>query len=147
METVDAIPRPSWWYQKEPFDPNFTFVIDGRVTRYMDSPIAEKYNFEPIDRFFAVGLPPEEREVRDHLLLAHTLRNRVTRWAFWWSQFFRETGNYKACRRAFNHLEVLCATSLEHRAAFLRMANGDVFPLGIRLELKKIVTRRDRIIC
>lgn len=141
---MDERPRPSWWYEKEPFDPNFTFVIDGFATRYMDSPCSEKYTFEPVDRFVEAGLPPEDREVRDHLLVAQVLRNRVTRFGFWWSQFFRETVHFRACREAFKNLEALCARSPEHRAAFLRMANGDVFPPPIRLELKKIVRRCDR---
>lgn len=137
-------PRPSWWYEKEPFDPNLTFVVDGLATRYMDSPCAEEYIFEPVDHFVSGGLPPEEREVRDHLLVAHLLRNRVTRFEFWWNQFFRETVHYKVCREAFKNLEALCARSPEHRAAFLRIANGDVFPPTIRLELSKIVRRRDK---
>ena len=118
-------------------------MINGFVTRYMDSPCSEKYSFEPIDRFVAAGLPPEEREVRDHLLVAHVLRNRITTFEFWLSQFFRETANFRTCREAFKVLESLCARSPEHRAAFLRLANGNVLPPPIRLELKKIVRRFD----
>lgn len=143
---MDDRPRPSWWYEKEPFDPNLTFVVNGLATRYMDSPCDEKYIFEPADRFVPGGLPPEEREVRDHLLVAHLLRTRVTRVEFWWSQIFRETVNFRVSRDAFKNLEALCARSPEHRAAFLRMANGDVVPPPIRLELSKIVRRRDRAV-
>lgn len=141
---MDISPRPSWWYEQEPFDPNLTFVINGLETRYIDSPCAEKYVFEPVDRFVSGGLPPAEREVRDHLLVAHLLRRRVTRLEFWWSQFFRETEKFRVCQEAFKNLESLCARSPEHRAAFLRMANGDAFPQTIRLELSKIVRRRDQ---
>lgn len=143
---MDKRPRPSWWYEKEPFDPNLTVQIDGLVTRYMDSPRSEEYIFEPIDRFVERGLPPEEREVRDYLLVAHLLRTRVTGFEFWWSQLVRETEHYKKCRRAFKNLEALCGKSPEHRAAFLRMANGDVFPPKIRFELKKMVVHQDNVL-
>jgi len=141
---MTKIPRPSAEYEQEPFDPTLTFVENGVTTRHIDSALAESYISEPITRFIARGIPPEEREVRDHILLAHALRSKVTKREFWWSQFFRETQRYTASREAFARLEALCAKSPEHRAAFLRMANGDVMPPGLRFELSRIVTRRDK---
>lgn len=143
---MTKIPRPPAEYEQEPFDPNLTFVVDGRTTRHIESPLAENYVSEPFDRFVTRGIPPEEREVRDHILLAHYLRTKVTKREFWWSQFFRETKSYKASREAFRRLEALCAKSPEHRAAFLRMANGEAMSPGLRFELRKIVKRRDKLI-
>ena len=141
---MTQIPRPPDEYQEEPFDPDLTFEVDGITTRHIESPLSENYVSEPIDRFVARGIPPEEREVRDHLLIAHYLRTKVTRPEFWWSQFFKESKRFMASREAFGKLEALCSKSPEHRAAFLRIANGEAMPPGIRSELRRIVLRKDK---
>lgn len=96
---------------------------------------------EPVDSFREGSLPPEECEVRDHLVAAAALRNAVSELSFWRSQFFRKTSGYTASEEAFARLEALCWRSREHRAAFLRLANGEVLPQYIRTDLKRMVER------
>jgi hypothetical protein len=143
MKTDLAIPRPSWEYAREPFDPNLTFTIDGQVTRYVSSPLDEHYVTEPLDSARVGGLPPEEWEVRDHLTAAAAFRRKVTARDFLWSQFFRATPRYEQSRLAFARLEALCKRSREHRAAFLRMGNGSVLPEYVRSALLRMVHRSD----
>lgn len=138
-----AIPRPSWEYAQEPFDPSLTFMQDGQRTRHMDTPLDERYVTEPFDRFAVGSIPPEEREVRDHVIASALMRSRVTTLEFWWSQFVRQTDNYRASLEAFTKLEALCSRSREHRAAFIRMGNGETLPKFIRAELLRMVARTD----
>lgn len=140
---IDRIPRPSKAYQEYPFDPSLTICVNGRQTRYVNGPLDEVYVCEPGEAVECGGLPPEEREVRDHLLIAVILRKRVTKLHFWWSQFFSHTEPYKASLAAFQKLEAL-ASSAEHRAALLRLSNSkDAVPAIIRGELKRMVARTD----
>lgn len=138
-----AIPRPSWEYAQEPFDPSLTFMQDGQRTRHMDTPLDERYVTEPFDSFAVGSIPPEEREVRDHLIAAALLRRRVSTLEFWWSQFVRQTESYRTSSDAFAKLEALCSSSREHRAAFIRMGNGETLPKFIRAELLRMVARTD----
>lgn len=140
---VGAIPRPSWEYGQEPFDPSLTFMCDGQRTRHMNTPLDERYVTEPFDHFAVGGIPPEEREVRDHLIVASFLRGRVSTLEFWWSQFVRQTKNYRTSCEAFAKLEAQCSSSREHRAAFIRMGNGETLPKFIRTELLRMVARSD----
>lgn len=138
-----TIPRSPSEYAQEPFDPNLTFKVDGRTTRHVGTPLDEEYVTEPVDSFQVGSLPPEEREVRDHLIAAVLLRDRVSALDFLCSQFFGETESYRVSRQAFAKLEALCSRSREHRAAFLRMANGAMLPKHVRAELKRMVERAD----
>ncbi|WP_244142334.1 hypothetical protein [Burkholderia vietnamiensis] len=109
----------------------------------MNTPLDERYVTEPFDRFAVGSIPPEEREVRDHVIASALLRRRVTTLEFWWSQFVRQTDNYRASLEAFTKLEALCSRSREHRAAFVRMGNGETLPKFIRAELLRMVARTD----
>jgi hypothetical protein len=143
VRPVGAIPRPSWEYAQEPFDASLTFTCDGQLTRHMATALDERYVTEPLDSFIVGSIPPEEREVRDHLIAASLLRGRVSTLDFWWSQLARETKSYRASREAFAKLESLCSISREHRAAFIRMGNGESLPQFIRAELLRMVKRAD----
>jgi hypothetical protein len=116
---------------------------DGQRTRHMDTPLDERYVTEPFDHFAVGSIPPEEREVRDHLIAAALLRRRVSTFEFWWSQFVRQTESYRTSCEAFAKLEALCSRSREHRAAFIRMGNGETLPKFIRAELLRVVARTD----
>lgn len=141
---MPAIPRPSEEYLEFPFDPSLRVRVDGQETPYMATPLDEVYTFEPIHAFAQGSLPPQECEVRDHLLLATLLRARVSVLDFWWSQFVRETESYRASSEAFRKLDDLCRRSMEHRASFLRLSNSLSIRMPIREELRKIVARADR---
>lgn len=138
-----AIPRPSWEYAQEPFDPDLTFNVGGRTTRHMATPLDEEYITEPIDWVRVGAIPPEEREVRDHVIVAVFLRERVSTLDSCLSLIFRETKSYRVSREAFAKLEALCSRSRAHRAAFLRMAGGVTLPEHVRDELSKMVKRTD----
>lgn len=144
-ERCEAIPRPSEWYAQEPFDLSLNFSdVDGNKLRYMATPLDETYAAEPGDHYEVGSIPPEEREVRDHLLLAVVLRGQVSSWEFWWSQFFGETKAYKASRNQFKKLDELCHQSREHRAAFCRLSKDSGIVRGLRMELTRIVDRCDK---
>lgn len=87
-----TIPRPSWEYAQEPFDASRTFTVEGQPTRHMHTPLDEQYITEPFDMYVVGCVPPEEREVRDHIIVATLMRKQVSAVDFWWSQIFRETG-------------------------------------------------------
>lgn len=143
LSTGSAIPRSPSFYAQEPFDPDLTFEIDGRTTRHVTNPLDEQYVTEPLDSFQVGSLPPEEREVRDHTIVAALLRDRVSAFDFWWSLIFSETETYRASRVAFARLEALCHRSRAHRAAFLRIASGVTLPKHVRTELRRMVERTD----
>lgn len=141
-----SIPRSPEWYREEPFDPRtVAFWDDKGVAHYfMNSPLDEAYAAEPGDMYPPGSLPPEEREVRDTLMVSIVFRRRVSGFAFWWSQFFRPTQAYRASREWFNKLEALCTKSPEYRASLCRLANCESIPPELRMELKRIVDMRDK---
>lgn len=142
-ETDTAIPKSPSYYAQEPFDPNLTFTVDGRTTRHVATPLDEKYITEPIHSFQVGSVPPEEREVRDHVIVAALLVEQMTGLDSWWSKFFTETERHRRTRLAFVKLEALCSRSREHRAAFLRISGGRTLPKYIRATLKRMVERYD----
>jgi hypothetical protein len=143
MSDAYVIPRPWPEYAEEPFDPNLTFTVNGCITRHIATVLDERYIDEPVDSFPVGSIPPEECEVRHHVLVADVLRNQVTSLDLWWSRFFRETERYRMSLEAFSNLEALCSRSREHRAAFLRIANGVVHQKHLRAELRRTVERAD----
>lgn len=138
------IPKPTAEYNRYPFDTSYTFTVDGGIGRYMSSPLDEVYEHEPGDQVAMGSLPPEEFEVRDHLLLACALRSRVSGFEFWWSQFLKPTEAYRKSAAAFERLGALAARSPEHRAAFVRLSRCSAVGKVIQLELTRMVNRADR---
>ena len=148
-ETDHSIPRPPEWYAKEPFDASVVaFWDDEGVAHYfMHSPLDETYAAEPGDMYSPGSIPPEEREVRDTLLVAIIFRKRVSWIDFWWSQFFRPTQAYLVSLENLQKLGELCARSREHRAAFCRLSKCmSLHPAipGLSMELKRIVDMADK---
>lgn len=144
--TQTTIPRPLSEYQKEPFDPDLTFKINGVTTRHMLTPLDETYVYEPRDRFVIGAIPPEEREVRDHMVVVGILRSRVMGLDVFFSKVFGEIGEtpeIRALREATEKLDALASKSREHRAAFLRMAHGKEFSEESRSRIVDIVKRAD----
>lgn len=141
IKDCESIPRSPEWYAKEPFDPSIAAFRNnsGKISYFMRSALDETYVEEPGDDYLAGTIPPEEREVRDTLLVTILLRNQVSRFAFWWSQFVRPTGAYLASLESFEKLSALCARSREHRAAFCRLANSEGVTPALRRELKRII--------
>lgn len=146
IEDCAAIPHPTEWYAREPFDPSVVAFnnADGSPQQYMNSPLDEVYAVEPGDSYRAGSIPPEEREVRDTLLVTVAFRNRVSWFDFWWSQFGTPTAAYRTSLDCFQRLSALCAKSRAYRAAFCRLSNGEALVPGLRSELKRIVDLCDQ---
>ncbi len=146
IENCEAIPRSPEWYAQATFDSSLVAFRDneGMEHRYMITPLDEIYANEPGDSYRLGTIPPEEREVRDTLLVAVALRQRVSWLDFWWSQFAKPTKAYRASLECFRKLHALCASSREYRAAFCRLSKSDQIDPGLCRELKRIVDICDR---
>ena len=145
IEDCETLPRSAEWYAQYPFNPALVAFRDagGKGFSHMYSPLDEVYDAEPGGDILVGAIPPEEREVRDYLVVAVALRERVTFFEFWWSQFVGQTESYKASLEALRKLNDLCARTREHRAAFCRLSNSIVLHKGLRNELKRIVAHCD----
>ncbi len=144
-DTPESIPRAPEWYQRIPFDPSLVAFRDeqGNEKRYMISALDEHYQEEPGDCIALGAIPPEEREVRDHLTVAILARHQVSGFEFWWSQVIRPTERYRMVLSHFQSLHDLCRRSPEHRAAICRIANSPMTRPILKRELRRIVDMTD----
>lgn len=136
-----AIPRDQSWYQQWPFDATLTFRdAAGDHWRYMVTPTDERYLKEPQGHFVQGSLPPEEVEVRDHLLVVAMLRRRVGILGMVRSLLLRwPSTEFIAAQRAMVGLRQLCIQSREHRAALLRLGHAQSIPPVMRQQLLILV--------
>ena len=146
MDQDNSIPRSPQWYAREPFDPTVVAFRDneGKEHRYMHTPLDEIYAAEPRGAAVVGSLPPEEREVRDTLLVTTLFRSRVSWLDILWSQLVRPTKAYQVSLDHFDKLDALCARSREYRAAFCRLSTSNTLAPGLRRELKRIVQISDQ---
>lgn len=138
------IPKTTAEYHQHPFDPSYTFTVKGRTGRYMATPLDEVYLHEPGDHVAMGSLPPEEMEVRDHIILASVLSSRLPFIQVLWSHLAKPTAAFRKCDAAFKKLDTLACQSPEHRAAFLRLSRCSKVRKEIQSDLKRMVNRADR---
>jgi hypothetical protein len=110
----------------------------------MATPLDEVYQNEPGEHYVLGSLPPQECEVRDHIIIATVLHRRVSAVDLWLSKFFRTSETYQKSIDAFQKLEALASRSPEHRAAFLRISLCSNVSDSIKKELKQMVYRADQ---
>lgn len=144
-ESMNSIPRPSEWYREEPFDSTtIAFrTTDGVALKYINTPLDEEYLVPPGESYKVGTLPPEEREVRDMLLVTLLSRRHISVFNFWWSQFIKPTQSYLMCLENFKTLGELCGSSKEYRAAFCRLSKDPNIAPWLRNELTKIIHKTD----
>jgi hypothetical protein len=135
--THSRIPRESSWYQRHPFDASLTFQSeDGEHWRYLVTPTDERYLVEPRGTVPPGSLPPEEMEVRDHILAMAMLRRQVGFWGMVRGLLLRmPSEDFRAAQRAFARLRQLCLQSREHRAALLRLGHALSTPPAMAQQL------------
>lgn len=138
------IPKTTADYHQHPFDPSYTFTVNGLTGRYMATPLDEVYLHEPGDHVTMGSLPPEEMEVRDYITLASVLSSRLPFIQVLWSHLAKPTDAFRKCDEAFKTLDALACQSPEHRAAFLRLSRCKKVRKEIQNELKRMVGRADR---
>lgn len=143
--THSRIPREASWYQRHPFDASLTFQSeDGEHWRYLVTPTDERYLVEPKGAIQPGSLPPEEMEVRDHILAMAVLRRRVGFWGMVRGLLLRvPSEEFMAAQRAFARLRQLCMQSREHRAALLRLGHASTTPPAMAQQLQIMVREFD----
>lgn len=140
-KTGTQIPREQAWYRQWPFDSQLTFQDEsGEHWRYMVAPTDERYLKEPRGHFVQGSLPPEEVEVRDHLLVVAMLRRRVGFFGMVRGLLLRwPSAEFVAAQRAMAGIRQLCIQSREHRAALLRLGHAQSIPPVMRQQLLILV--------
>lgn len=126
------------------FDPSLTFTVDGKVCRYMRTPLDETYEVEPDEHFAEGSLPPQEVEVRDAIVFVMVAIRRMSALEYFWAAFVSRTTAYKVYELGLRHFEQLPSCSPEHRAAYLRMSKCSNLQKELRSKLKLALARCDR---
>lgn len=132
---------PSEWYRQIPFDPDITFSVSGQLTRHVNHPLDETYVTDVGFSYVDGSLPPEDREVRDHLinivLRETTFRGHDTSG----DRSVSKSDKKAAFHKAWSDLESLASKAGEYRAAMMRLSRVREMRSDHRDRLRKLALR------